>query len=311
MNDQRKAVFEQRQEFMEPTDLSEMIGEIRHDTDRRPGRPPPAAQGLCRAVGHRGPGRAGAATSSAWTCRSRDWAAEEGIANEEIEERIVEAAADARAAERLDLIGAEQMRGLEKNFLLQMIDMQWREHLMHLDHLRNVIGLRGYGQRDPLNEYKTEAFTLFEKLLVDLRQNVTRWLMTVEFRFAEPEPLPDCADFQEIHLEPADRRERGRTAWPRRPGRTSTADQRAALPVSALPAGWERTARNADLPLRLGQEVQALPRRAGLTRPAARTISFTIAGIGRHRWRIPLKWSMFPVGKDNNRHREATHGLDW
>ncbi len=71
------------------------------------------------------------------------------------------------------------MRGLEKNFLLQMIDLQWREHLMHLDHLRNVIGLRGYGQRDPLNEYKTEAFSLFEKLLVDLRPNVTRWVMTV------------------------------------------------------------------------------------------------------------------------------------
>ena len=63
-----------------------------------------------------------------------------------------------------------------------MIDLQWREHLMHLDHLQNVIGLRGYGQRDPLNEYKTEAFSLFEKLLADLRQNVTRWLMTVEFQ---------------------------------------------------------------------------------------------------------------------------------
>ena len=67
-----------------------------------------------------------------------------------------------------------------------MVDMQWREHLMHLDHLRNVIGLRGYGQRDPLNEYKTEAFSLFEKLIGDLRQSVTRWLMTVEIQFAPP-----------------------------------------------------------------------------------------------------------------------------
>ena len=71
-----------------------------------------------------------------------------------------------------------------------MVDMQWREHLMHLDHLRNVIGLRGYGQRDPLNEYKTEAFSLFEKLIGDLRQNVTRWLMTVEIQFAEPRAGP-------------------------------------------------------------------------------------------------------------------------
>ena len=194
VNDQRKAVFEQRQEFM---DADRPLRDRRRDAPRhhrRPGQPPPAAQGLCRAVGHRGPGRAGPATAWAWTCRSSDWAAEEGIANEEIEERIAEAA-DARAAEREALIGAEHMRGLEKNFLLQMIDLQWREHLMHLDHLRNVIGLRGYGQRDPLNEYKTEAFSLFEKLLVDLRQNVTRWLMTVEFQFeaaaaAAARPVP-------------------------------------------------------------------------------------------------------------------------
>ena len=93
------------------------------------------------------------------------------------------------------------MRAVEKSFVLQMIDLQWREHLMHLDHLRNVIGLRGYGQRDPLNEYKTEAFTLFETLLTDLRQNVTRWLMTVEFQFEAP-PAPPMGNFQEIHLDP-------------------------------------------------------------------------------------------------------------
>jgi AcrR family transcriptional regulator len=83
-----------------------------------------------------------------------------------------------------------------------MVDMQWREHLMHLDHLRQVIGLRGYGQRDPLNEYKTEAFSLFEKLLVDLRQNVTRWVMTVEFHFEPPEQL-EAPWGEEIHLDPS------------------------------------------------------------------------------------------------------------
>jgi preprotein translocase subunit SecA len=114
-----------------------------------------------------------------------------GIANEEIEQRISEAA-EARAAERDGPGRATTCATVEKSFLLQTIDLQWREHLMHLDHLRNVIGLRGYGQRDPLNEYKTEAFSLFEKLLVDLRQNVTRWLMTVEFQF-EQAPMDPAA----------------------------------------------------------------------------------------------------------------------
>ena len=185
VNDQRKAVFEQRQEFME---ADGPVGDRRRDAPRHRRRPGRSATCRPRPMPTSGTSRAwtsGCRSSSAWSCRSRDWAAEEGIANEEIEQRI-NAAADARAAEREAMIGAEQMRGIEKNFLLQMVDLQWREHLMHLDHLRNVIGLRGYGQRDPLNEYKTEAFSLFEKLLVDLRQNVTRWVMTVEFRFEEP-----------------------------------------------------------------------------------------------------------------------------
>ncbi len=202
MNDQRKAVFEQRQEFMEATDLSEIIAEMRHDmvADLVARHLPPKAyaeQWDIEGLNERVPRR-----SWAWTCRSGDWAAEEGIANEEIEERITEAA-DARAAEREALIGAEQMRGLEKNFLLQMIDLQWREHLMHLDHLRNVIGLRGYGQRDPLNEYKTEAFSLFEKLLVDLRHNVTRWLMTVRVRRCRARAAcRSPAGLTEVHLDP-------------------------------------------------------------------------------------------------------------
>ena len=83
-----------------------------------------------------------------------------------------------------------------------MIDMVWREHLQHLDHLRQVIGLRGYGQRDPLNEYKTEAFTLFEKLLGDLRQQVTRWMMTVEFQWQEPPQAPTAPEMFEVHLDP-------------------------------------------------------------------------------------------------------------
>jgi len=180
----------------------------------------------------------------------RDWAAEEGVSNEEIEERI-NAAADTRAAERLEQIGAAQTRGLEKQFMLQMIDMQWREHLVHLDHLRGVIGLRGYGQRDPLNEYKTEAFNLFEGMLYDLRHNVTRWLMTVEFRF---QPPPEMPEFQEIHLNPGTGENEMTNPAAQSPEQQLQGDDRARLPVSALPPGWERTSRNAPCPCGSGRK---------------------------------------------------------
>jgi preprotein translocase subunit SecA len=176
------------------------------------------------------------------------WAAEEGIANEEIEERIVKAA-DARVTERDELVG-EHMRAIEKSFLLQTIDVQWREHLMHIDHLRTVIGLRGYGQRDPLNEFKTEAFSLFEKLLVDLRQNVTRWLMTVEFQFEEPPPPPTQPTF-EVHLDPLTGENEAERGW--LPDNV-LAEQRQALPVTSLPVGWEDTGRNQPCPCGSGKK---------------------------------------------------------
>ncbi|MET0338321.1 MAG: SEC-C metal-binding domain-containing protein, partial [Caulobacter sp.] len=174
-----------------------------------------------------------------------DWAAEEGIANEEIRERMAEAI-KVRAAEREDLLSPEQTRQIEKNFLLQMIDLQWREHLMHLDHLRNVIGLRGYAQRDPLNEYKTEAFSLFEKLLIDLRTNTTRWLMTVEIQMADPTPEPSPTGLIEVHMDPmTGENERAAAMFGGAPGDNQA---REALPVSALPEGWDRTSRNAACP---------------------------------------------------------------
>ena len=165
INDQRKAVFEQRQEFMEAQNLQEIIREFRIDTinDLVARHLPPKAYAeqwdIAGLDSH-------LKSMLGLDLPVADWAQEEGIANEEIEERIVQAA-DARATERDQLVG-DHMRNIEKSFLLQTIDLQWREHLMHIDHLRTVIGLRGYGQRDPLNEFKTEAFSLFEKLLVDL-----------------------------------------------------------------------------------------------------------------------------------------------
>jgi preprotein translocase subunit SecA len=113
-----------------------------------------------------------------------------------------------------------------------------------------VIGLRGYGQRDPLNEFKTEAFSLFEKLLVDLRQNVTRWLMTVQFTFEEPPPPPSQQTF-EVHIDPLtgeNEAERGFV-----PDGIS-AEQRQALPVTALPDGWEQTGRNSPCPCGSGKK---------------------------------------------------------
>jgi preprotein translocase subunit SecA len=247
INDQRKAVFEQRQEFMEATDLQEVLREFRSDTinDLVARHLPPKAY------------------AEQWDVEGLDaqvrfmlglelpiaqWAAEEGIANEEIEERILQAA-EARAAQREAEVGAH-MRNVEKSFMLQTIDTQWREHLLHIDHLRTVIGLRGYGQRDPLNEFKTEAFTLFEKLLVDLRQMVTRWLMTVEFQFEAPPQPPPFSAF-EVHLDPVTGE--NEMAGGSIPGGL-TSEQRAALPVSALPAGWEQTGRNQPCPCGSGKK---------------------------------------------------------
>ncbi|MDQ1154898.1 preprotein translocase subunit SecA [Brevundimonas sp. SORGH_AS_0993] len=249
VNDQRKAVFEQRQEFMDSDDLSELVGDFRRDvvSDLVERYMPPKAyaeqwdiDGLDERV----------RSTLGLELPLHDWAAEEGVSNEEIEERLL-AAADARAAERLEMIGAEQTRGLEKQFLLQMIDMQWREHLVHLDHLRGVIGLRGYGQRDPLQEYKTEAFNLFEGLLHDLRHNVTRWLMTVEFRF---QPPPEMPEFQEIHLNPGTGENEMANPAAQNPEGALIGDDRSKLPVQALPPGWETTGRNAPCPCGSGRK---------------------------------------------------------
>jgi len=244
VNDQRKAVFEQRQEFMESDDLSEIIVEMRHDTidDLVTRHLPPKAyaeqwdiEGLTERV----------KSILGMDLPIAEWAAEEGIADEEIKTRITKAADD-YAAQREVIITPEQMRQVEKNFLLQMIDLQWREHLMHLDHLRNVIGLRGYGQRDPLNEYKTEAFSLFEKLLGDLRTNTTRWLMTVEIAYAEPDMPEALSGLQEVHLDPLTG-ENAAVAGAIPDGLSP--EQR-----EALPEGWENTSRNGPCPCGSGKK---------------------------------------------------------
>ena len=172
MNDQRRTIFEQRMEFMTDEEVSDVIEDFRHQLceDLIETHVPKKAyaeqwdiEGLTEAA------------KSAMNIEFpfAEWASEEGIADEEMLERFRQGAD--RVAEQLsDGIPASELARVEKQVLLQVIDRNWREHLQQLDALKSVIGMRAYGQRDPLNEYKSEAFTLFDKLLISLREDVTK-----------------------------------------------------------------------------------------------------------------------------------------
>ncbi len=129
-----------------------------------------------------------------------DWAKEEGIADEEVAARLHKAAEDAYA-QRVERNSPEVMRYIEKQVILQSLDHLWREHLVTLDHLRQVIGWRGMAQRDPLNEYKSEAFDLFRELITQWHESVIAQMSRVEVRFQQPEPEPPSMQYQ--HIDPA------------------------------------------------------------------------------------------------------------
>ena len=184
MNDQRKVVFEQRLEFMNSENLSDTIEEMRHSVidDMIAAHIPPRAypeqwdiEGLSNQIN----------LTFNKDLPVQEWANEEGIAEEEIHSRLIEET-DKMSAARTANIGPEIMRQVEKSLMLQILDQHWRDHLLTLEHLRQVVGLRGYGQRDPLSEYKLEGFTLFSNMLDNLRQDVTRLIMTVD---VVPEPV--------------------------------------------------------------------------------------------------------------------------
>ena len=193
MNDQRKVVFEQRLEFMEADSVDDTITMMRHQTidELVETHIPPKAyaeqwdmDGLDAAV----------KDVFALDLPVRDWAAEEGIADEEIAERLYDASDRFMAARAVDL-GPDIIRQVEKSILLQTLDQHWREHLLTLEHLRQIVGLRGLGQRDPLAEFKLEAFTLFSDLLTGLRQDVIRYLSRVQIETRPPElEVPEMAD---------------------------------------------------------------------------------------------------------------------
>ncbi len=203
MNDQRKAIFDQRRELLGDADLNETVGEMRrHVVDDL----------VAQAIPEK-------SYAEQWDIEGlkeqvrdifdldlpiTDWAAEEGIAEAEIHERLIKAT-DERAAKKAAEFGPQVMRQIERAILLQTLDGLWREHLVTLEHLRQVIGLRGYGQRDPLNEYKTESFTLFEQMLARLREAVTGQLMHVELAKQDDVPPLDAGDLPPMeahHLDP-------------------------------------------------------------------------------------------------------------
>ena len=177
MNEQRKVIFKQRLDIMKAEDLSEIVGDMRAEViaDMVDEFMPPRTyadqwdtEGLRDAVRER----------LNMDLPVIDWAAEEGVDDEQIIERLERAANEMMAAKAAQF-GPGTMRMIEKQILLQTIDAKWREHLLTLEHLRSVVGFRGYAQRDPLNEYKTEAFQLFETMLDSLRADVTQKLAQI------------------------------------------------------------------------------------------------------------------------------------
>jgi preprotein translocase subunit SecA len=183
MNEQRKVIFKQRLDIMKAEDISEIVRDMRGEVvdDLVDQYMPPKTyadqwdvDGLHEAVQE----------ILNLDLPIKEWAAEEGVDDEDIIERI-EKAADEMMAQKVAQAGPEQMRQVEKHILLETIDAKWREHLLTLEHLRSVVGFRGYAQRDPISEFKNEAFQLFETMLDSLRQDVTQKLARLRPMSAE------------------------------------------------------------------------------------------------------------------------------
>src|SRR6187399_69538 len=197
MNDQRKVIFEQRLELMRDETVDETIGDMRHAM---------IEDMVAKYVPENAYPEQWNVTGLDHDLREiltlalpvQDWAKEEGITGDDVRERITRRA-DEWMAGKVAKWGPDVMRYVEKSVLLQTLDHLWREHLVMLEHLRQVIGLRGYGQRDPLNEYKAEAFALFETMIAHLREAVTGQLMRVEIVQQPPAEMPENLPYMEAH----------------------------------------------------------------------------------------------------------------
>ncbi len=245
MNDQRKVVYEQRKEIMSAPDVAQTITDMRHET---------VEAMVARTIPEN-------ALADQWNVAGlheeslrvfnvdlpvADWAKEEGIADSEIRERIMQAV-DAKMAQKVANYGADIMRSVEKSLLLQILDQSWKEHLLQLEHLRQGINLRAYAQRDPVNEYKREAFELFSDMLVGLRETVTRVLATIELRIqrGDEPPVPPPAPRPMVE-------HRDEAAFAEAGG--SGGGAAAAGVALATAAPWGKTPRNAPCPCGSGKK---------------------------------------------------------
>ena len=243
-NDQRKAIFDQRIDLMRDQNVAETVSDMRHAL-------------VDDLVAKHVPEHAYAEQWDVAGLKEElkrvldldlpvdEWAKEEGIADEEMLARIEKRVDEVMAAKSAQF-GPDVMRYVEKSILLQTLDHLWREHLVMLDHLRQVIGLRGYGQRDPLQEYKSEAFNLFESLIAHLREAVTAQLVRVEI--VPPDEQPELPQMEAHKLNP-------------NTGEDEMAFAQAALaPVPAAqrdpqnPATWGKIGRNEDCPCGSGKK---------------------------------------------------------
>ena len=192
MNDQRQVVFAQRREIMHTADVSETVREMRYDAiDQIVEEAIPAGSFADQWDGEKLQGASHQILGL--EIPAADWIAEDGIADEEITERL-QNLSDSYMAEKAVRFGPDLMRMAEKSLLLQVLDQQWKEHLLQLEQLRQGINLRAYAQKDPLNEYKREAFNMFEAMLGSMRRTVTLALSHVEVqspnREAETQDAP-------------------------------------------------------------------------------------------------------------------------
>jgi preprotein translocase subunit SecA len=240
MNDQRKVVYEQRRDVMVSSDISDLIEQMRE-------------QIIAEVVARHIPPDAYAEQWDAPGLQAEiarlfntdlpvvEWAKQEGIADEEIRERI-EDAVRRKMAEKAANFGPDVMRQVERSVLLQVLDHSWKEHLFALDHLRQGISLRAYAQRDPLNEYKSEAFVLFEEMLAKLRESVVQTLSRIELRSETPEAyeLPRVMMRRRRMLVGAD-------------GEVVNGDDERA-PDPNDPSTWGKVARNASCPCGSGRK---------------------------------------------------------
>src|SRR3546814_499367 len=202
MNDQRKVIYEQRGEVIDSETVDDAMAAMRAETVNSiiADACPPGSYPEQWDIGGMKERLAGVLELSP---PIDDWMQEDAVDSEIFEERIQEMA-DAAAAGKAAQVDPETWRGIEKSILLQTLDHHWKEHLSTLDALRQVVFLRAYAQKQPINEYKAEAFALFERMLQNIREDVTRTVARIDFQSQEPEPmpLPDLPDFLTTHIDP-------------------------------------------------------------------------------------------------------------